>query len=201
MEHTDDGTPAGPEPGQEHPSAGARRLSADLEHIVRTLAEMEQGMRPVGALDTLASPLAARRIRKVVHTARAAGRGSTRGRTAPPKVRSSTFSHPSAGVTEGVVIIEREARARAYCVRVEQEGERWRIVELAPADAGLRAAVTEASRTGKVPLDEDGVRRSSGGEGTGFSSPPTHDGPTLLIEPGATGTDPAGSDAADDEQR
>lgn len=150
-----------------------------LAKIVCTMREMEQGLRPVAALDTIASPLAARRIRKVVHSARRAGArqararrtGARRARTEPPIVLSTTYSHPSAGVAEGVVLMRCDERTRPYCVRLEQEGDRWRLVELAPPDAGLRAAVTEASRTGAVPLDENGVRRSSGRDGVGFSAP------------------------------
>ena len=42
---------------------GSRAVNALLSTIVRTMTEMEQGLRPVAALDTIASPLAARRIR------------------------------------------------------------------------------------------------------------------------------------------
>jgi hypothetical protein len=84
-------------------------------------------------------------------------------------------------VTEGVVVVTCEDRTRPYCIRLEQEGDLWRLVELARPDAGLRAAVTEASRTGAVPVDEHGVRRSSGRSGTAFSSPPLPDDRVLRI--------------------
>lgn len=187
MKHTIDDTPEQPGP-DEGCGMGAR-----IEYLARTLAEMEQGLRRVDTLDPLASPLAARRIRKVVHGARRTG--TRRTRTAPPTVRRSSFSHPSAGVTEGVVIIEREARTRAYCVRLEQERDRWRIVELAPVDAGLKPAITAASREGHVPLDDDGVRRSSGPDGTSFSAPPMPGDPGLVIEPeGGKSTDEGDED-------
>ena len=193
MEHDIDEAPKEPGP------ADGQDMGARIEYLVRTMAEMEQGMRRVDTLDPLASPLAARRIRKVVHAARRAGAGTRRSRTAPPTVRRSSFSHPSAGVTEGAVIIERDARARAYCVRLEQERDRWRIVELAPVDAGLKPAVTAASREGQVPVDEDGVRRSSGRDGTGFSAPPMPGDPGLVIGPeGTDGTAQDDGTARDD---
>ena len=187
MDHSIDDTPAGPEP------VSGREMGARIEYLARTLAEMEQGLRPVGTLDPVASRAASRRIRKVVHGAQRTGTGTRRARTSPPKVRRSSFSHPSAGVTEGTVIIERDSRARAYCVRLEQEHDRWRIVELAPVDAGLKPAVTAASREGKLPLDDDGVRRSSGRDSVAFSAPPMPGDPGLVIEPEGT----AGKDGAD----
>lgn len=161
---------------------GSAAINAYLSRIVKMMAEMEQGRRPVAALDTIASPLAARRIRHQVREAQVGsrpGRGQRRRRTAPTSVLSMNSFHPSAGVTEGVVVIECEARSRAYCVRLEQEGDHWRLVELATPGGELRAAVTEASRTGAVPLDEHGQRRSSGRGGVGYSAPrPDHgDGP------------------------
>ena len=188
MDHGTDDAPAddGPE--------AAASMRDRIEHLAVTLAEMEQGMRRVDTLDPHASRAAARRIRQVIHRARRRRNRTRRARTSPPKVRRSTYSHPSAGVTEGVVIIERDDRARAYCVRLEQEDDRWRIVDLAPADAGLKPAVTTASREGKVPVDEDGVRRSSGKDTVAFSAPPMPGDPGLVIEK----KDPTGSD--DDEE-
>ena len=187
MEQRTDDTPVGPEP------ASGRAMGARIEYLARTLAEMEQGMRRVDTLDPVASRAAARRIRKVVLRARRSGARTRRARTAPPKVRRSSFSHPSAGVTEGTVIIERDSQTRAYCVRLEQERDRWRIVELAPVDAGLKPAITAASREGRLPVDEDGVRRSSGRDTVAFSAPPMPGDPGLVIEPGETdGTDRTG---------
>lgn len=152
-------------------------IGVRLERIVRTLAEMEQGRRPVGSLDTLSSPLAARRIRKVVHGARISAAGGARRRRTTPCVRSVTWTHPSAGVTEGLVLLDDGIRTRPYCVRLEQEGDCWRIVELAPPDAGLKAAVTEASRTGRIAVDEGGDGHERG---------PETDPPVTLDEPGIT---------------
>lgn len=178
MDHDTDAAPGG---AHRRPHDG-RRMRLRLERIVRTMAEMEQGMRAVGSLDTLASPLAARRIRKVVHGARMSGTGTRSCRTTPPRVRTVAWTHPSAGVTEGLVLVDVGARTRPYCVRLEQEGDRWRIVELAPPDAGLRAAVTEASRNGRVPVDGNGIRRSSGSAGTAFSTTALPGDPMLPIE-------------------
>jgi hypothetical protein len=176
---------------------GDARVNRQLERIVRTLLEMEYGLRPVGALDTVASPMAARRIRKLVHTARSSRVGTSgpaRSRTVTIEMLSSRSTHPSAGVTEGLVIVACENRARPYCVRLEQEGDRWRIVELAPPDAGLRATVTTASRTGAVPVGADGVRRSSGDDGAPFSTNALPGEPVLLVEDG-----PAAIEDLDDE--
>jgi len=163
---------------------GDTTMNGHLESIVRTMTEMEQGLRPIGALDTISSPMAARRIRKLVHGARMSGTGTDgrrRTRVSPSTILSSSSCHPTAGVTEGVVIVAFEERTRPYCIRLEQEGDLWRLVELAPPDAGLRAAVTEASRTGAVPVDEHGVRRSSGRNGIPFSSPPLPEDRVLRI--------------------
>jgi len=166
----DDAFVRGHRPG----TRGSGAMNAYLSRIVTTMAEMEQGRRPVAALDAIASPLAARRIRHQVHAAQVAprpGRARRRRRTAPTVIRSAQSFHPSAGVTEGVVVVECEERSRAYCVRLEQEGDRWRLVELATPGGQLRAAVTEASRTGALPRDEHGRPRSSGRGGISYSAP------------------------------
>lgn len=152
-------------PGQR----GDRRTGELLATIVRTMAEMEQGRRSVAALDPVASPLAARRIRRLVRDARmhvTTVRRGQRPSTVPVRARTTASFHPSAGVTEGVVVVSTPERSRAYCVRLEQEGERWRLVELAQPDCSLRPVVTHASRTGAVYVDGDGWRRSSAREVT-----------------------------------
>lgn len=182
-------------------SCGDARINRQLEGIVRTLVEMEYGLRPVSALDTVASPLAARRIRKLVDGARRSGTGTrrpARRRTVQMEVLSTRSSHPSAGVTEGVVIVACEQRARPYCIRLEQEGDRWRIVELAPPDAGLRATVTEASRTGAVPFGADGMRRSSGYDGVSFSATALPGERVLPIQ-GGTPIEQASDDAGPED--
>jgi hypothetical protein len=140
---------------------GGGPLNALLSRIVVHMVEMEQGRRPASALDDQASPLAARRIRKLVQLA-TSGRPRGALRTAPASVISVTSFHPSAGVTEGVVVLSCDGRVRAFCVRLEQEGDRWWIVDLAPPEGGLAAAITIASRTGAIPVDADGRRWSSG---------------------------------------
>ena len=162
---------------------GGSELNRMLEHVARTMAEMELGQRPQRTLDTIASPLAARRIHKQVLAAMEARAGATgRKITEPIRTLASSSMHPAAGVTEGVVVMQIDERVRAFCLRLEQEGDRWRLVDLASPETDLRAAVTEASRTGAVPVDEEGVRRSSGGKGSAFSVPPLPGDPVLPIE-------------------
>ena len=131
---------------------GDRSTNRLLERLVRMMAEMEDGRRPAGSLDPAATPLAARRIQSIVLAARSqrARRPSGGRRTTPVLVRTSTSFHPTAGVTEGVVLVRSERRTRAYCVRLEQQGPEWRIVELAPPDTALLPVVTRASREGRV---------------------------------------------------
>jgi hypothetical protein len=158
IEATRDATTVGDHvPGARGDSA----LNAHLSRIVVHMVEMEQGRRPASALDDQSSPLAARRIRKLVQLA-TSGRPRGAQRTAPASVISATSFHPSAGVTEGVVVLSCDGRVRAFCVRLEQEGDRWWIVDLAPPEGGLAAAITIASRTGAVPVDAEGRRWSSG---------------------------------------
>jgi len=156
---------------------GDKDVNTYLIRVVRTMAEMEQGLRPVAALDTAASPLAARRIRKLVHGARMSGTGTdgARRRIDPGRVIAAASSHPTIGVTEGVVVLAFEDRTRPYCVRLEQYGDRWRIVELTTPDAGLRPAVTEASRTGSLPSEPTGRRRTPARETGGPAGPTTPD--------------------------
>ncbi len=143
--------PSDAESFSSHPRMrGDARINAFLVHVARTLSEMEQGLRPVTTLDHHMSRPAARRLRTVVQEARR-GAGRTpqaRRRTLPTRVLSASSAHPTAGVTEGVVVLSVEGRARPYCVRMEHEGPAWRIVELMPPDLGLRPVVTRASRTG-----------------------------------------------------
>jgi len=136
---------------------GSVAMNAYLSRIAVTMTEMEQGRRPVSTLDPVASPMAAKRIRVLVENARTGriARAGRTPRTAPTSVLNTVSSNPTAGVTEGVVILECDHRVRAICVRLEHSGGRWRIVELAPPDGGLAAAVTTASRLGAVPADED----------------------------------------------
>ena len=151
---------------------GDVRVNDYLAEIVRMLAEMEQGMRPVGALDDISSPLAARRIRKLLQSSRSEGSGGRRRPVARPEILCASSTAPSAGVTEGLVVVRCAGRVRPYCVRLEQEGAGWRLVELAPPDIGLRAAITAASRDGGLYVGEDGLRRSSGRDGVPYSAPP-----------------------------
>lgn len=136
---------------------GDRSTDRLLERLVRMMADMEDGRRPATSLDLVATPLAARRIQSIVRTARSqrGRRPSGARRTVPAIVRTTTSFHPTAGVTEGVVLVRREQRTRAYCVRLEQHGAHWRVVELAPPDTALMPAVTRASREGRL----DGIGR------------------------------------------
>jgi len=150
--------------------AGARgdaRTGILMEGIVRAMTEMELGRRPYAALDPVASPMAARRIRHLLQDARRARSGARRSATEVLRVRTTASYHPMAGVVEGVVLAHSEQRTRAYSIRLEQEGVHWRLVELAEPGCSLQPAVTYASRTGSVYVDRDGVRRSSAREWTG----------------------------------
>jgi len=157
-EVTDDGRKVRPH------VAGARGdaiLNAHLSGLAIRMVEMEQGLRPASFLDDQASPMAARRLRKLVQLAQSRRRPGTR-RTAPAAVLSASSFHPSAGVAEGVVILTCDERVRAFSVRLEQQGDRWWIVDLAPPEGGLAPAVTMASRTGMLVASADGRRWSSG---------------------------------------
>ena len=170
-----------------HPGARGDRMTGRLlEGLVHTMVAMEAGRRPVFALDPLATPLAARRIQRIVLGARAERRGRPAGerrRTAPVRVRTVASFHPTAGVTEGVVLVRHEQRTRAYCVRLEQCGSQWRLVELAPPDKGLRPVVTATSRAGRLVTDTerhaerlDGRRRGLPIDGVGRDRSDEHDG-------------------------
>lgn len=137
-------------------------LADYVGRLAVTYAEMQLGLRPVSSLDDVASPAARRRMRRLVQLAaqRSDGRRE-RSRCAPVRVRQVRAQHPSAGALEACVTIEWDGRAHAIAVRLEQEVDRWLVVDLAPPEYGLLAAVTTASRLGRVPVDEQGVRRST----------------------------------------
>jgi len=161
-----DGNRAMPARGHRPGARGDRTVDRLLEHLVETMTAMEDGRQPVSALDPVATPLAARRIQSIVLATRAARRrtAGARPRTVPTIVRTSCSFHPTAGVTEGVVLVRQEQRTRAYCVRLEQDGADWRVVELAPPDTSLLPVVTRASREGRhVPIapEAPGTRRPS----------------------------------------
>lgn len=161
------GTPGDGDRPDGRDDGGTGRL---LEDLVRTMTAMEDGLQPATALDGVATPLAARRIQSMVLTERAARaerrrRGSPRPRTVPAIVRTSSCFHPTAGVTEGVVLVREDRRTRAYCVRLEQHGADWRVVELARPDTALRPVVTRASREGRLAAgasDPSGPSRRRG---------------------------------------
>lgn len=160
---------------------GDLAMALRIEGIVRTMTEIEQGRRPIGALDPMSSPMVARRIRLMVAEQRI-GRRSRPPRDAAARILASANSRPSIGAAEGSVVVRCGDRARAYSVRLEQEGDRWRIVELASPETSLSAATTRASTAGRLPEDEHGIRRSSGSEGGGFFDN-TAGGPELRIPP------------------
>ncbi len=140
---------------------GSRALNRHLTRLAIHMVEMEQGLRPASTFDRMASRLAGRRIRQQLFIVRSSRRRGTC-RTAPVSAVRTVSFHPSAGVAEGVVVIECDGRTRAFSIRLEEECGRWRIVDLASPDSHLPAAITTASRTGSVPIGRDGVRRSSG---------------------------------------
>jgi hypothetical protein len=187
--------PTGRDVNRQRPTRrrGDQSMNRLFESIVRTMTAMEAGRCSEQTLDTVASPFAARRIHKQVRLAHARraleGAPGRPMRTEPVRILSTASMYPTAGVAEGVVIVEIAGRARAFCARVEQEARHWRVVDLVSPDTGLRAAVTEASRTGSLPIDEDGVPRSSGGRGIAFAMPPLPDDLTLPVEEPDADTD------------
>ena len=148
----DDGSGSVSADGNEPDRWGDRPIDRLLEDLVLTMTAMEDGRQPATTLDPFATPLAARRIQSLVLTERAERRrrNERRPRTVPAIVRTSAAFHPTAGVTEGVVLVREERHTRAYCVRLERYGTDWRVVELAPPDTSLRPVVTRASREGRI---------------------------------------------------
>jgi hypothetical protein len=139
-----------------------RQLAIDVGVIATTFVEMQLGLRAVSSLDDIASPAAKRRIRRLVQLAarRPSGRRG-RVRSAPVTVLQVRAQHPCAGALEASVTLECDGRVRALAIRLEQEVDRWILVDIAPPEQGLLAAVTTSSRLGHVPVDEHGVRRST----------------------------------------
>ena len=115
------------------------RLIELLGGLAVTMVEMEQGLRPVTALDGFASPAARRRIRAVLLWNAERRRGERR-RTVPASVVRTAAAHPSASALEGAVILREDDRIRAFAIRLERGARGWRIVELAPPEAGLAPA-------------------------------------------------------------
>jgi hypothetical protein len=140
----------------------SERLAIDVGIIATTFVEMQLGLRAVSALDDIASPAAKRRIRRLVQLAaqRPSGRRG-RARSAPVTILQVRAQHPCAGALEASVTLECDGRVRALAIRLEQEVDRWILVDIAPPEQGLLAAVTATSRLGHVPVDEHGVRRST----------------------------------------
>ncbi len=140
----------------------SERLAVDVGTIAATFVEMQLGLRAVSALDEVASPAVRRRIRRLVQLAaqRPAGRRG-RARSAPVTVLQVRAQHPCAGALEASVTLECDGRVRALAIRLEQEVERWMLVDIAPPEQGMLAAVTATSRLGHVPVDERGMRRST----------------------------------------
>jgi hypothetical protein len=172
---------------EEHHVGGvvADDLATDVGRLAVTFIEMQFGLRPVSSLDDIASNAARRRIRRLVQLAsqRPPGRRG-RGRSAPVTVLHVRAQHPCAGALEASVTIECDGRIRALAIRLEQEIDRWMLVDIAPPEQGLLPAVTAASRLGRVPVDENGVRRSTfvaGRHGSGGEDRP----PSATSAPGS----------------
>lgn len=159
----DDGSGSTPAGGQEPGEQGDRATDRLLEDLVRTMTAMEDGRQPATALDAVATPLAARRIQSMVlhEQAERRRRRQRRPRTVPTIVRTSKSFHPTAGVTEGVVLVREDQRTRAYCVRLQRYGPDWRVVELARPDTALLPVVTRASREGRLSTEPSRTHRRS----------------------------------------
>jgi hypothetical protein len=137
-------------------------LVDDIGILAVTFIEMQLGLRPAAALDDMASPALARRIRQFLFLASQRPRNQTgRRRSAPVTVLQIRAQHPTAGAVEASVTLECDGRIRALAIRLEQEVDRWILVDIAPPEQRLPAAITAASRLGHVPIDENGMRRST----------------------------------------
>lgn len=137
------------------PSAPRAAGRADAEPLMTwvgalavALVEMAQGMRPVTALDGVATPAARRRIQRVVRDAMRA-RGRRRARVSPVRLVAVRGMQPTAGALEAAVTVAVGRRAVAVAARVEHDGTTWRLVELVPPGTGLLPAGWRAgSRAG-----------------------------------------------------
>jgi hypothetical protein len=123
----------GPAPGP----GGTAALAVWVGALAVILVEMAQGMRPVTALDAVATLGARRRIHGLVGAAVRARSGGGRGRVTPVRVLAVRGMVPSAGAYEAAVTVAVADRAIAVAARIEHDGGTWRIVELAPPGTGL----------------------------------------------------------------
>jgi len=120
-----------------------------LAALATTFIEMQQGLRPVDALDTIASAAARRRIRALAAGATHRRRRSVF-RTAPIRVLRVHAMFPSAGAVEGSVIVECDGRVRAIALRLERWEAGWTLVEIAPPEGGLHAVITPAASSASI---------------------------------------------------
>ena len=121
------------------------RLAAWVGTLAVALVEMAQGLRPVTALDGVATLAARRRIHRVV---RMDARRRAGHRTTPVRVIGVRGMQPTAAAYEAAVTIGIGARAIAVAARIEHDGGGWRVVELVPPGSGLLPA---GRRPGRPP--------------------------------------------------
>ena len=118
---------------------GSEPLLTWVGALAVALVEMAQGMRPITALDRVATPAARRRIQRVVRDA-IRSRASRRVRVSTVRLVAVRGMQPTAGVLEAAVTVAVGRRAVAVAARVEHDGATWRLVELVPPGTGLLPA-------------------------------------------------------------
>jgi hypothetical protein len=119
----------------------SRELVEHVGALALIFVEMQQGHVPASGLDDVATPAARRRIRTLIaRSMRAPGGFGLR--TSVTTMHRTLASHPILGVVEGTCIIAWGGRVRALAVRLEQQGDRWVLTDIAPPDGGLPAAMT-----------------------------------------------------------
>lgn len=135
-----------------------RHLDSQLAALAIMFVEMQQGLRPVNALDDIASAAARRRILALTSGATHRRNGSTC-RTAPVLVLRVRAMFPAAGAIEGSVVVQYDGRVRAIALRLERWDTSWTLVEIAPPEGGLLAVITPAASS--VPVAPTTRARSS----------------------------------------
>lgn len=143
----DDGPDRGSAPSDPE-QVDVGRIAVWVGGLAVALVEMSQGMRPITALDLMATPAARRRIHRTV---RASARPRPGRRATPVRLIAVRGMQPTAGAYEAAVTVAVGRRSIAVAARVENDGGAWRIVELAPPGIGLEPA---GRRPGRPPAVE-----------------------------------------------
>ena len=107
--------------------------------LARTWLEVQARRRPLAQLAPLLAPAVLRRLSVQIP---ALGQVTEH---EPARVRRVTTRHPTDRACEAVVTVDHGERTTAIAVRLECHHGRWRVVELAPPEAGLPALRTSSS--------------------------------------------------------